>query len=203
MFGLNRYVSRKDIGAVTPMGAFDRLSSPPRHDFDPPIKIPKNRREVVATFGDPGIGRSSVDPKWERAHMVIAKNLPGQWNKGRGRLYVHRLAEPFLREALRACQMTEFLSEIKQIGCWNFRYQRHDPTRPLSYHSWGIALDIDHVDNAPRELTDEVEPYTATWRRLWPHGISWGVVSAFESIGWRWGGRWRPFCDPMHFQLVG
>ena len=170
--------------------------------------IPRNRTEVYARFGNPGVGK--VDPKWERANMVVARGLPGGWNKGAGKLYVHRLAEPYLREALRRCLLLTFVDaetrapfeEIDTIGCFCFRHQRHDPSRPLSYHSWGIAVDINSPDNAGWYEKDPPAPYSNEWRLHYPRGISAGVSRAFESCGWKWGGRWKGFVDPMHFELT-
>lgn len=170
----------------------------------------RGRLDVYRQFGNPGVGK--VDPKWERESMVVARNLPGRWNGGKGKLYVHRLAEPYLREALRRCQLirrwtgaTEewsCLNYITRLGCFNFRHQRHDPSRPLSYHSWGIAVDINSEDNAGKYLKAPPAPFSPEWRKLWPRGVPEELVRAFESVGWKWGGRWKGYVDNMHFCLV-
>ena len=41
----------------------------------------------------------------------------------------------------------------------------------------------------------------AAWRRLWPDGLPRAFVEAFEGAGFEWGGRWRGYVDPMHFQV--
>ena len=166
-------------------------------------RIPRNRAEVYKTFGNPGVGK--VDRHWERDNMVLVKDLPGAWNGGKGRLYVHRLAEPYLREALRRCRAAGVLDEIRTLGCFNFRHQRHDPARPLSYHSFGIALDLNSADNAAKAFPKgkPPAPWSPGWCELWPHGVSMELVLAFESVGWSWGGRWVTYPDPMHLELVG
>jgi hypothetical protein len=176
-----------------------------RPAFEPPIEIPKNRAEVIRVFGNPGTGK--VAPKWERANLVIAKDLPGDWNNGKGRLYCHRLAEPFIREALHRCEDAGCLDYITRLGCFNFRHQRHDPRRPLSYHSWGIAIDIDPARNGAKTLTERVAPWSPKWMALWPDAVPEALVAAFEGIGWSWGGRWCDrdgggYGDPMHMELV-
>lgn len=169
--------------------------------FDGPLeRLPRNRTEVYKVFGTPGVGK--VDPVWERANMILARDLPGRWNRGKGKLYVHRLAEPYVREALRRCQVLDCIDQIEKLGCFNFRRQRHDPGRPLSYHSWGIALDLNPAANAGWYVKDLPEPWSAAWRDHYPRGLSVDVVRAFESCGWKWGGRWKDFVDPMHFELT-
>jgi len=167
----------------------------------PIAELPDDRTGVYRVFGNPGVGK--VDRAWERSSMVGAKDLPGTWNKGWNKLYVHKLAEPYLREALRRCKVLGCIDELRQIGCWNFRHQRHDPGRPLSYHSWGIAVDVNAIDNAGWYVKAPPDPWSPAWRAQFPHGVSREVVQAFESCGWKWGGRWTGgFVDGMHFELT-
>lgn len=183
-----------DVSAHMPDATM--LDRPSLEPFDGPLRrIPQTRTEVYRVFGDPGVGKP--DPKWERKWMVVARNLPGDH-----KVYCHRLVEPYLREALRRCG-TEAMA-IDKIGCWNFRHQRHDPARPLSYHAWGIAADIDPADNSARQYAPGLapEPFSEGWHSVWPYGVSERIVLAFESVGWRWGGRWKGFVDPMHFEMV-
>jgi hypothetical protein len=133
--------------------------------------------------------------------MTTAKNLPGSWNNSSGKLYMHKLFEPYLREALRRCRATNTLDEIVTMGCYNFRHQRHDKARPLSYHSWGIAVDINSLRNKAVNIAAP-RPWGPQWMEIWPLGVSEGLVAAFESVGFSWGGRWQSFPDPMHFELV-
>ncbi len=71
-------------------------------------------------------------------------------------------------------------------GCWVPRHMCWDPQRPLSRHSWGIAIDL----NA----------------RLFPYGSharqDARLIEAFRRQGFAWGGYWRR-PDPMHFEFVG
>lgn len=171
--------------------------------FEGPLSvIPSSREEVYRVFGNPGTSKPSR--LWKRESMVVAKNLPGIWNKCRGKLYIHHLAEPYLREALRRAEVQGCLDEIHKIGCYTFRHQRHDPRRPLSYHSWGIAIDINPKDNRARKFQKGLapEPFTPEWEKWWPDGLSKDLVWCFESVGWSWGGRWTRFCDPMHMEIV-
>jgi hypothetical protein len=165
--------------------------------FDTPYPVPRTRQQAVALYGNPGKG--TLDRKWERENMVVAENLPGA---PLGRLYVHRKAEECLREAMRRSRLACPSYAIERLGCFNFRQQRHDPSRPLSYHAFGVAVDIDPEKNSAKRLS-HVECFSDEWYDIWPEGLPQAFIRAWESCGWTWGGRWRPFVDPMHFQLVG
>lgn len=77
-----------------------------------------------------------------------------------------------------------------------------------SQHSYGLAVDINPFDN-PYWRGDIVAPELAsayldrTWSR--PGMILEGdvVTSAFDAIGWGWGGRWNSLKDWMHFSQNG
>ena len=177
-------------------------------DWEEPMVLPKNRMEAYHVYGNPGTS-GTLDHQWERENMVVARNLPGPKKK----LYVHRLVEPYLREALARCESIGVVDYIQRMGCFNFRPQRHDWSRPLSYHAFGAALDINPPDNRSWYRTKYLkkkrrrgpvpEPFTKDWYDYWPYGLPEEFVMAFESVGWSWGGRWKRYIDPMHFQLVG
>jgi hypothetical protein len=69
-------------------------------------------------------------------------------------------------------------------GCWVSRHQIWKPGKPLSRHSWGIAVDA----NA------RAFPYGSK-RQQDPR-----LVSMFIRRGWVWGGQFST-PDPMHFEV--
>jgi hypothetical protein len=99
-------------------------------------------------------------------------------------------------------QLTGALAEIEQQGlaglidvneyrlhpgnCYQARFVDSDPSRGLSYHAWGIAIDVNRLAN-PEGGANHQDPR---------------VIAAFEHWGFRWGGLWSP-PDPMHFELAG
>jgi hypothetical protein len=204
----------------------ERAPSPPLPGTMPPWTgglniIPRGYREAVIQYGNPhNLDTNSIDKNWERTHMVVARDLPGQWNgnkRDKCKLYVHKLFEPHLYEFLRRCQFAGIIDEIDSIGCFNYRKIRHskDPKAPLSFHSFGVAIDINSKDNAawyrtapgsawnPQLRRGPVgKPFSENWHATWPHGVSPALVAALESVGMQWGGRWAKFIDPMHAQLV-
>ncbi|MDR2101998.1 MAG: M15 family metallopeptidase [Treponema sp.] len=95
-----------------------------------------------------------------------------------------------------------FIAAINSVGGYNWREIRG--ARHMSYHSWGLAVDIQ-----PRELNNQViywlweYGHNENWmlvplRRRWqPPGQ---VIRAFEHEGFIWGGKWALY-DNMHFEF--
>lgn len=81
-------------------------------------------------------------------------------------------------------------------------------TPRLSQHSFGMAIDINPVQN-PWVRDDAVLPPAGT-EYLDRDDIRPGmivrpgpVVAAFESVGWQWGGEWKAYQDYHHFSASG
>ena len=70
-------------------------------------------------------------------------------------------------------------------GCYYPRYIARDPSKGLSLHSWGIAVDL-NVPGNQRGTVGEMD------RR---------VVAIFQKWGFAWGGDWN-YTDPMHFEMA-
>ncbi|HKC21287.1 MAG TPA: M15 family metallopeptidase [Gaiellaceae bacterium] len=77
-----------------------------------------------------------------------------------------------------------------------------------SEHSYGTAIDVDPVEN-PYVLNGRVLPragraYLVRTRVRRGMAVEGGVlVGAFESIRWKWGGRWSGSPDYQHFSASG
>ncbi len=182
--------------------------------WDGPLeRRPKGRRGVYQMFGDPGVGKP--DPEWERANLITChvsrgNALPGvppnRW------IQIHKKVEPYAREALRRMTIACPDYHPERVACYVFRHQRHDPSRPLSIHSFAAAIDFDPHLNAARTFKRGEAPKfdSPEWRKIWPRGIPKGVVEAFESCGFAFGSDWdedgdttdHTYSDPMHFEFV-
>jgi hypothetical protein len=77
-----------------------------------------------------------------------------------------------------------------------------------SAHAYGLAIDLNPFNN-PYVKGDLVLPELASsyldrdWARsgmVWESGPA---VTVFESVGWKWGGRWSDPVDFMHFSANG
>jgi hypothetical protein len=127
-------------------------------------------------------GSIEVDPRWRRQNIVTA-DVPLI-----GRATCHRFLVPQLREALRAVRLAGAADEIDPAqfaGCYNPRFIARDPAGRISHHSWGIAVDLNALEN----------PTGASPR------LDREVVDILERYGLTWGGRWL-VPDGMHFEWV-
>jgi hypothetical protein len=93
-------------------------------------------------------------------------------------------------------------------SAFNCRAAVGSATGSWSMHAYGLAIDVNPVEN----------PYVLGGRPRPPAGrrfldrtrvrpgmaVEGGVlVRAFESVGWRWGGRWQGSPDYQHFSTTG
>lgn len=87
--------------------------------------------------------------------------------------------------------------------CRQTRGQTH-----WSAHAYGLAIDLNPFNN-PYVTGDLVIPELASsyldrgWVRPGMIVDTGPAVSAFESVGWKWGGRWPGPVDFMHFSSTG
>lgn len=119
------------------------------------------------------------DPAWVSANIVQA-DVPVI-----GSVTCHRLLVPQLHAALAEIERAGLAGSIYQYGgCFVPRFIDRDPSKPLSMHAFGLAVDVNTPTNQLGTAGD-MDPR---------------VVEIFEKWGFTWGGRWsRP--DPMHFEL--
>jgi len=93
-------------------------------------------------------------------------------------------------------------------SAFNCRRAVGSATGGWSQHAYGLAIDVNPVEN----------PYVLNGRALPPAGRAYvdrghvrsgmavrgGVlVRTFESVGWKWGGRWTGAPDYQHFSVNG
>jgi len=170
-------------------------------------KLPSNDTEWYEVFGNPGAG--SLDRQWFNENIVELHQIHGNALPFIPQhLYIksHRYVEPYVREALRRTEVAVPSFVIERFGSYNYRHKGNNPRRDLSRHAFGAAFDINPTQNSARRFSNPDEkpvPWSDEWHQIWPdeRSVSRGLVEAFESTGFTWGGRWSNPCDPMHFQL--
>lgn len=124
-----------------------------------------------------GGGRVQPDPAWVRSH-IVTDTVPLL-----GTLTCNKYMMPQLKAALAEVQRRGLGDEIYQTaGCYYPRFIAGTTT--LSNHSFGLAIDINSLENQ-RGTVGQMHPE---------------VVAIFKYWGFAWGGDWS-YTDPMHFEL--
>ena len=126
-------------------------------------------------------GTVTPDPRWvggyiRRETMPIIGPVTG--NKG---------MLPQLRAALDEVVQKGLAAKIHPAeygGCYVPRYIANDPSKGLSLHSWGMAVDL-NVPGNQRGTVGQMDRQ---------------VVAIFKRWGFAWGGDWN-YTDPMHFEM--
>ena len=127
-------------------------------------------------------GSIRQDSTWV-ARNIIGKNVPIL-----GRIRCHKAIFTQLEAALTEIENSGLASSIKPGqfgGCYVPRFIERDGSLPLSIHAWGLAIDINTLEN-PKGERPKMDPR---------------IVAIFEKWGFRWGGRWSP-PDGHHFELA-
>jgi hypothetical protein len=135
------------------------------------------------TYVSLGDGMIRIDPDWVQRNIVRAR-VP----IFRGEVVCHRLMIPQLRGALQEIVdrgLDHLIDPSQYGGCWVPRHILFNPSRPLSMHAWGLAIDFN-------VSTNQYGAQPQLDRR---------IVEIFERWGFAWGGRWST-PDGMHFELA-
>ncbi len=145
-------------------------------------QIPNGLDEIIHTYG------SLDDPQFEARHIVLF-DLPyplsfeGQQVR---RARCHNLAVDNFIQAFRNVEAAGLAGQFVEFdGIYARRSIRGQASHP-SLHSWGVAVDM----GASTHPLGKMVP--------WPQGI----LDAFASAGFFWGGNFKSRKDCMHFQLA-
>ena len=76
--------------------------------------------------------------------------------------------------------------KIKDLGGYAYRANANNPNK-LSYHSRGMAIDINPASNPNRSTKTDLPPQTGELAKKW--GLGWGM-------------NWKSVKDPMHFSAA-
>lgn len=125
-------------------------------------------------------GTVNPDPSWVRANITtMAMPIIGD-------VTGHRVMLPQLRSALLDVVAAGLSKEIYTYdGCYVPRFIARDPSKGLSFHTFGTAIDLNAADNY-RGIAGAMDRT---------------VVAIFKRWGFAWGGDWS-YTDPMHFELA-
>jgi hypothetical protein len=154
--------------------------------------IPHGTAGVKAVYGDFAYtegdnGRINIDQAWVYLNIVWQKLHTGQ------SVRLHAMvASEFAVLFAKACKASSYTPASVQT--FVPRHTLWDPTKSLSLHSWGIAIDFSPSENTMGG-TDGKGGQSKMRQNL-------SFVKAFTDAGWTWGGSWK-MRDDMHFQRAG
>ena len=169
--------------------------------------------ERARVFGAPryreiGKGLVALDPKWQEANteLITIPQLRGVNCNGvpaSGKVRVHTLARAPFMLAFAEIAAAGFLGDILTYdGLFYPRHIGSNVARPLSSHSWGIAIDLNAAWNG----------YGKPPAKAGARGSVRRLVPIFARYGFAWGGDWdgdemetdeNPRVrDGMHWELV-
>jgi hypothetical protein len=162
--------------------AVERIAK--RQRVQSPLATGGSVADAVGTFSYRWFADGTVqpDPRWV-ASYIRTETVPIL-----GSVTGNRVMLPQLRGALDeviARGLADQIHPSEYGGCYVPRFIAHDPSKGLSLHTWGIAVDL-NVPGNQRGTTGEMNR---------------DVVAIFKKWGFAWGGDWH-YTDPMHFELA-
>lgn len=154
---------------------------------------------VKRIFGDfsyveKGGGRIVIDQSWVSRNIVDVE-IPQLVKLGAHAVKAHYKAADALKSVFSDIDAAGLAERIVTFdGTWVPRHMSWNPSRPISRHSWGIAIDINAAWNG----------YGTDGAAKEDHGSVAELVPIFEKHGFAWGGLWKPLSakDPMHFEFA-
>lgn len=152
------------------------------------------------------------DHKSHEGHLIVLKNLAGETLQIFQDLYQIKfpIEKMLLPETYARTQKDNGenidLKSSEDNNTYGF-FCREDGQRPgeFSPHSYGIALDVNPVQNPAKIANHKIVPITGKQyfdRNLQHEGmVNEKVVAIFSKYGWKWGGYWKEEkLDYQHFQ---
>lgn len=148
----------------------------------------------IAFYGDPR-GPNGVNPRWYAQNVVSIKPPYPMTYAGKPikTISIHKKCAESLLAALTEIWEVcgKDAKEIAKYGLQEFggtfNYRLIRGSNSLSNHAFAIAIDIAPAGNALGKTRGTMPDF---------------AVKAFESRGWRWGGRYVKRKDLMHFEAV-
>ncbi len=132
---------------------------------------------------DHGDGLITIEEGWVRRNIASTTQIPLL----NGTVTCHRQMLKQLYAAMsevEAAGLGPMIDPSQYGGCWVARHIDFNPSKPISMHGWGLAVDL-NVSTNQLGARPTMDPR---------------IVEIFDRWGFVWGGRWsRP--DGMHFEI--
>lgn len=157
------------------------------------MNVPNGLAEITAQFGNiaqyiHADGTISLD--WEVDHIGLVQlpfSLTLSWDQTKqvDKMRCHKLMIPVFTQVFEELLSQGLAPLVSQFGgCYMYRPQR--ASTKISTHSWGIAIDLNPVDNEMGTVGN----------------MDARMLEVFRNAGFTWGGDFSGNRkDPMHFQF--
>jgi D-alanyl-D-alanine carboxypeptidase len=158
------------------------------------------RRLYVSYVGFDGAGH--------RGELVVNRSVTGDLTVVFRRLYNARFPIRRMVPVSRYGGSDDRAAAADDTSAFNCRYAVASGPKRWSVHAYGLAIDVNDVENPYFEGSRVIPPAGAAYRdrsRVRPGmAVPGGVlVRAFAEVGWLWGGRWTASPDYQHFSKTG
>lgn len=134
----------------------------------------------------------------------------------RGQIVLHKRAEKDIKEIFEIIKSIKFpISKVIPVVKYHwsdeasmndnntsaFNYRKVKGQKVLSFHSYGLAIDINPIQN-PHIKRYLIQPSNTKYDSKAAGTIlkNSRIVQEFKKRGWQWGGTWRSSKDYQHFE---
>jgi hypothetical protein len=154
------------------------------------------------------VGYWGFDGKNRMGTLVVNRSAVGPLTVVFRRLYKARFPIRRMRPIDAYGGNDERSLAADNTAAFNCRYAVGPGPKRWSAHAYGLAIDVDPVEN-PYLESGRAHPRSGRVyldrRNVRPGMAVRGglLVSAFASVGWQWGGRWTGTPDYQHFSATG
>jgi hypothetical protein len=161
-----------------------------------------------SSLGRLRVGYWGFDGKSRVGALVVNRSAVGPLTVVFRRLYKARFPIRRMRPIDAYAGNDERSLAADNTAAFNCRYAVGPGPKRWSTHAYGLAIDVDPVEN-PYLESGRVHPRAGRAyldrSNLRPGMAVRGglLVSAFASVGWKWGGRWTGAPDYQHFSATG
>ncbi|HVR14327.1 MAG TPA: M15 family metallopeptidase [Gaiellaceae bacterium] len=161
-----------------------------------------------SSLGRLRVGYWGFDGKSRVGALVVNRSAVGPLTVVFRRLYKARFPIRRMRPIDAYAGNDERSLAADNTAAFNCRYAVGPGPKRWSTHAYGLAIDVDPVEN-PYLESGRVHPRAGRAyldrSNLRPGMAVRGglLVSAFASVGWKWGGRWTGTPDYQHFSATG
>ena len=148
------------------------------------------------------------DGRAHRGELVVNRSVTHDVTVVFRRLYAARFPIRRMVPVSRYGGSDDRAAAADDTSAFNCRYAVASGPKRWSVHAYGLAIDVNDIENPYFVGSKVIPPAGAAYRdrsryrpgMALPGGV---LVRAFAAVGWSWGGRWSGSPDYQHFSKTG